>query len=98
VGAHDPASWRPILEQLGALGACAPAKAAAALSWIGTERIDLADLGWPISVQRDLDLKLTLTGDATLEAKSYFSYHAGWAALAAPSLTRSSSDAARPAS
>lgn len=72
--------WRRVLECLYAQGTCPHDKGEAALDWIGSEVVDLPDLDWPIVIQRDLDFKLTLWPDR-IEAKSYFSYHAGWAPL-----------------
>jgi hypothetical protein len=81
VAARDPRSWRRLLDRLYALGVCARDKGEAALDWIGIDTIDLPDLRWPITVQRDLDLKLTLLPGGRLEVKSYLSYHAAWASL-----------------
>jgi len=50
---------------------CAPAKRDALREWTGSQRHKLPSLGWPVTINRMLDLKITVHHEAHLEAKSY---------------------------
>jgi len=71
---RDPRSWERTLERLVALGVCDPAKARAAMQWLGAETVDLPGAEWLVSIQRDLGIKMAIFPDGRLEAKAYFCY------------------------
>ena len=52
-------------------------KAAAALRWIGSSTHHFADLAFPLHVVRELDVKLVLAQDGSIEAKSYLGAYLG---------------------
>jgi len=70
----DDPRWQALMAALVARGLAEPAKARAALSWIGHAAIDVPDAAWLIEVSRTLDVKLVLRpgpdGRASWEAKA----------------------------
>ncbi|WP_394823103.1 hypothetical protein [Pendulispora albinea] len=76
---REPASWEPLFARLIERGACEPAKARAAMEWLGTETVDIPGAAWLVSIQRDLGIKLTVFPEGRLEAKAYFCYCARYA-------------------
>jgi hypothetical protein len=76
----DPA-WQRFMAALVERGLAEPARAAAALSWIGRRTEDLPDAAWLVTLERQLDVKLVLGPDGACQAKAYLAFHPGYVAL-----------------
>jgi hypothetical protein len=78
-GAHP--AWQAFMAGLVARGLADPAKAQAALGWIGHRSHELADAVWRVGIGRQLDVKVTLAADGRFEAKAYLSFHPAYVVL-----------------
>jgi hypothetical protein len=70
----DP-GWQAFMAAIVERGLADPAKAVAALAWIGRQTHDFPGAAWLVGIGRQLDVKLSLGPDARCEAKAYLSFN-----------------------